>query len=60
MAMWTCKIMNFPDQDGHGSVILSAAKNLSVGREILRGAQNDIPGFGCEISLFHWKDASAC
>ena len=39
-------LMNIPDQDQESSVILSAAKNLDIRREILRCAQNDIPDFG--------------
>jgi hypothetical protein len=37
--------MNIYNQDRESPVILSAAKNLSLAREILRGAQNDISDF---------------
>ena len=36
-------LMNINSQDRYEPVILSAAKNLGMAREILRCAQNDIP-----------------
>jgi hypothetical protein len=43
-------LMNISNQDRQQPVILSAAKNLRVASEILRCAQNDIPGFDRKCS----------
>src|SRR5581483_4484292 len=44
-------LINISDQDRSCPVILSAAKNPAVAREILRCAQNDRPDFDWECSL---------